>query len=173
MIHRYPRLGALLVFSLLSGFIVLDCGVSRGSTRAPGKAHRTQTQKSKAKTDLNKPFVIRETYHENASNQSDKGIVGLDMLIEPGHYPVVKRIFKGTPAYRQGIRVGDTVLAINGVRTIHKSLWEVDALISDRPGELVTLTILHDVQIKKVSLTVMSLDEASAAVRESFAGLIP
>jgi C-terminal processing protease CtpA/Prc len=120
-----------------------------------------------------KPFVIQETYREALPETSDKGVVGLDMLIEPNHYPVIQKIFKGTPAHAQGIRVGDTILAINGERTVNKTLREVDLLISDIPGEVVNLIILRDGKPKKYSLTVMSLGQANSAVRASFTGLSP
>ena len=120
-----------------------------------------------------KPFVIQETYRETLPETPEKGVVGLDMLIEPNHYPVIQKIFKGTPAHSQGIRVGDTILAINGVRTVNKTLREVDLLISDTPGEVVNLIILRNGKPKKYSLTVMSLGQADPTIRASFAGLSP
>jgi S1-C subfamily serine protease len=120
-----------------------------------------------------KPFVIQETYREALPETTEKGVVGLDMLIEPNHYPVIQNVFKGTPAQVAGLRVGDTILAINGVRVVNKTLREVDLLISDIPGELVNLIILRNGKPKKYSLTVMSLGQADPEVRNSFAGLIP
>jgi S1-C subfamily serine protease len=133
--------------------------------------------RSNAKTVMppkaGKPFVIQETYRETVSETPEKGVVGLDMLIEPNHYPVIQNIFKGTPAHSQGIRVGDTILAINGVRTVNKTPREVDLLISDIPGEVVHLIILRGGKPKKYSLTVMSLGQADPTIRASFAGLSP
>ncbi len=126
-----------------------------------------------SKTGSKKPFVIQETYREQKPYEDERGIVGLDMLIEPNHYPVVQRIFKGTPAYTEGVRIGDTILAINGVRAIDKSLWEVDQLISDVPGDVVSLTLLRDGKLKRINLTVMPISEANAAVKNSFSGLMP
>jgi C-terminal processing protease CtpA/Prc len=137
----------------------------------------TQKLTPKKTSETGKPFVIRETYRESALETSkttdDKGIVGLDMLVEPDQYPVVQRVFRGTPAQTQGIRVGDTILAINGVRTLHQSLWQLDALISDVPGDVVTLTILRDGKLRKFGLTVMPLSEANASVQSNFSGFMP
>lgn len=147
-----------------------------GWTAKPAPQAKQNTTQKKS-NDAGKPFVIRETYREstmdNTSPADSKGIVGLDMLVEPDRYPVVQRVFKGTPAQTQGVRIGDTILAINGVRTLHQSLWELDALISDVPGEVVTLTILRDGKLRKFGLTVMPLSEANASVRNNFSGLSP
>lgn len=137
----------------------------------------TQKLTPKKTSETGKPFVIRETYRESelapSETRDDKGIVGLDMLVEPDRYPVVQRVFKGTPAQTQGVRIGDTILAINGVRTLHQSLWELDALISDVPGDMVILTILRDGKLRKFGLTVMPLSEANASVKSNFSGFGP
>ncbi|WP_303674537.1 PDZ domain-containing protein [Vampirovibrio chlorellavorus] len=169
---------------ILAVLMVLSTHLS-GWTASPAPQARQQagqiasTKKPPAATskDAGKPFVIRETYRENsqaANNPLDnKGIVGLDMLVEPDRYPVVQRVFRGTPAQTQGLRIGDTILAINGVRTLHQSLWELDAMISDVPGDVVTLTILRDGKLRKFGLTVMPLSEANASVKSTFSGFGP
>lgn len=159
--------------SLLLTALLLSPNVSFSAQPVTkGKAPATR------KAATQKPFVIQETYRQETGRErqpyeNERGIVGLDMLIEPNHYPVVQRIFKGTPAYAQGVKMGDTILAINGVRAINKSLWEVDRLISDVPGEVVSLIILREGKRRQVSLTVMPISEANVAVRSSFAGLMP
>lgn len=136
-----------------------------------GKPVKPAKSADKTKSPDNKSFTIQETYREaKPFYVNERGIVGLDMLIQPNHYPVVERIFKGTPAYNQDVRIGDTILAINGVRAIDKSLWQVDQMISDIPGEVVTLTILRDGKLRKIDLTVMPLSEATFAVKSTFEG---
>lgn len=135
--------------------------VPRGKVPTPGKVA------------AKKPFVVQETYREQTPYEDQKGIVGLDMLIEPERYPVVQRVFKGTPAYTEGVRSGDVILAINGVRAVNKSMWEVDKMISDIPGDVVNLTVMRDGQLRKFNLTVMPINEASAAVQNSFSGFVP
>jgi hypothetical protein len=167
------RLHALKALSCLC--LIAAGGLSlMGLASQPVSKARPSTPHATGKAGQGKkPFVIQETYRETTPAQQEKGIVGLDMLINPGHYPVVQRVFKGTPAALQGIRVGDVIMAINGVRAVNKSLWEVDTLISDVPGDVVTITILRGSNLRKVPLTVMSLSEANAQVRNNFAGLIP
>ncbi len=157
--------------------VVATLGVPIVGWTAKPAPQAKQNSPQKKTGDAGKPFVIRETYRESnvdtSSTADSKGIVGLDMLVEPDRYPVVQRVFKGTPAQTQGVRIGDTILAINGVRTLHQSLWELDAMISDVPGDVVTLTILRDGQLRKFGLTVMPLSEANASVRNNFSGFAP
>lgn len=137
----------------------------------PAPKGKPSKSAGKTKSPDKKAFTIQETYREaKPFYVNERGIVGLDMLIQPNHYPVVERIFKGTPAYNQDVRIGDTILAINGVRAIDKSLWQVDQMISDIPGEVVTLTILRDGKLRKIDLTVMPLSEATSAVKSTFKG---
>lgn len=114
------------------------------------------------------PFVIRETYRQASTGKSEKGIVGVDLLIEPRHYPVIQRVFSGTPAQRSGIRPGDVILAINGSRVFDKTLWEVDAIISDRPGEQVDFTLLRGEKTRKISLRVESMSSLSGTQQQPF-----
>lgn len=95
------------------------------------------------------------------------GIVGLDMLIHSQRYPVVQYVFPHTPADRQGIRAGDTLLAVNGVQLLGKSRAQVDAMIPDVPGERVSFVIARDGRLHEVTLTVMALSEVAQQSRSA------
>jgi C-terminal processing protease CtpA/Prc len=113
--------------------------------------------------DATKPFVIRETFHQAPPRQSppSPGIVGLDMMIAPGQYPLVQAVLPGTPAARQGVQPGDRIIAINGLAAMDRSRTEVDAMISDVPGDSVALRLLRGVRVVDVRLTVVSLAQMS------------
>jgi C-terminal processing protease CtpA/Prc len=122
------------------------------------------------------PFVIHETYAQALSKierdtKNSHGVVGLDLLIQKGHYPIVEGIFQGTPAAVQGLLPGDMILAVNGVSTLHKNLAQVDSLISDVPGDRVVLTVQRGQRLSQVRLTVAALEELSPNLRAEFSGM--
>ena len=123
------------------------------------------------------PFVIRETFHQDtAQPQTDKstvqhGIVGLDLLIREGYNPLVQDVFPGTPAERQGVLPGDIILTINGVSTLKKSINQVDAMISDQPGDGVTFLIKRGSKVSRVYLVVVALEALNPRLRSNFTGL--
>lgn len=130
---------------------------------------------SEPKLDTSRPFVIRETYQQRAlpdESSRQRGIIGLDMQINPSQYPLVKAVLHGTPAQHQGIIPGDVIVAINGTSAMGKELEEVDAMISDIPGEKVHFTLLRGTRLLQVPLTVVSLGQVSKALQSSYAFLL-
>ena len=122
------------------------------------------------------PFSIRAVYQQNAKPEKTTpppahGVVGLNLLIQQGHYPLVHGVFPGTPAARQGIQSGDRILFINGATTLGKSVTAVDAMISNVPGEVVDFTLQRGTRMVQVHLTVAALEALSPHVRPAFSGL--
>lgn len=120
------------------------------------------------------PFVIHETFQKAEPVKPQPvthGIVGLDLLIQKGHYPLVHGVFRGTPAANQGLLPGDMILSVNGTPTLGKNVNQVDAMISDVPGEQITLTVQRGPQLNQVHLIVAALEELSPALRSDFSGL--
>jgi hypothetical protein len=134
----------------------------------------TSNLPSASKSTGNRPFVIRETYQYTPSEPAprERGIIGLDMLINPAQYPVVKAVLNGTPAQRRGILPGDVIVAINGTSATGKELAEVDAMISDVPGESVSFSILRGTRLFSVQVTIVSLAQVSQALQNSYAFLL-
>lgn len=142
------------------------------SDGVPTTSHKTTASASGRPTT--KPFVVKETYHQQGNAPANShGVVGLDMAIRPDSYPVIQSVFPGTPAQQQGIRPRDLLVAINGVRTYNKSVTEVDALISDVPGDVVSLTVLRGTQLKQIHLTVASVESLSRETQSTFSYLMP
>lgn len=131
---------------------------------------QTRPHPAEPQLDTTKPFVIRETYQQAQPShpKASAGIVGLDMLITPGQYPLVQAVLDGTPAFRQGVQPGDRIVAINGVPAIDKSRSEVDALISDVPGDPVSLKLLRGTRLIAIQLTVVSLAQVSRNLQNSY-----
>jgi membrane-associated protease RseP (regulator of RpoE activity) len=120
------------------------------------------------------PFQLREIYKHGVSSPQPKrqpsahGIVGLDLLISSNRYPVVTGVFDGTPAERLGIQPGDTIVAVNGVQAIGKSRAQVDAMISDKPGESVDFLVARGAALKRIRLQVESIDALSDYAKAGF-----
>ncbi len=115
---------------------------------------------------------IETTVHQEdyESVDTSPGIVGLDILIRPYTYPMVKDVFRHSPAHQAGIRPGDTILAINGVTTAGRSSWQVDQAITDIPGEMVSLTIRRRNDVKNIEMQVISLGKVDDAIRAVYIG---
>src|SRR3990172_1152757 len=90
------------------------------------------------------------------------GGVGIEIRIEPDTKELtVASPLVGTPAYEAGIRAGDKVLRIDGESTQGLSLQDAADRMRGKPGDPVTLTILHpdqeeptDVQIVRAVIRV-------------------
>lgn len=121
------------------------------------------------------PFVIHETYEQHAdapeTHKASHGVVGLDLLIQQGRYPMVQGVFRGTPAATQGLLPGDMILAINGITTFGKNITQVDTMISDVPGDRVLLTVQRGARLSQVRLTVAALDTLPSGLRSEFSSL--
>lgn len=109
-----------------------------------------------AQLDTSTPlFTIQET-RKRAAKSAGPGIVGIDMLISGGRYPVVQMVFPGTPAWDQGLQAGDTIVAVDGVQTVGKTRSQIDIMISDRPGDVVVFTVARATELKQITVTVAS-----------------
>lgn len=120
-----------------------------------------------------KTFVIQETKQAPRPVAQGPGIVGLDMLIQADRYPVVQYVFRQTPAAQAGMRPGDTIVAVDGRQTIGRSRAQVDQMISDVPGDIVTFTVVRDGEMREFRLTVMALEDVPAPVKPNFFALYP
>ena len=181
--HPYWRPSGSAMAAILITLACLTHSIPAAIAQAPQKLHNqtprqpeldVSQSKGKQSSSSAKPFVLRETYHQQQSTvQSSHGVVGLDMTIRPDSYPIVQSVFPGTPAQQQGVRPRDILVAINGIRTYDKNVDEVDALISDVPGDTINLTVMRGAQLKQIRLTVVSVDSLSREMQASFSSLLP
>lgn len=105
--------------------------------------------------------------------EPEPGIVGLDLRVTPAAYPIVYDVFQGTPADFSDLRQGDEVVSVNGIPTLGKSSFEIDQMISDRPGEAILFTVLRHGQVQKRRLTVLPLSQLSEDLRALFTTSVP
>jgi carboxyl-terminal processing protease len=71
--------------------------------------------------------------------------VGMELVIDPETKQLkVLSPLVGTPAYRAGILAGDRILRIGKTATEGMSLAEAGALLRGKPGEAITLAIVHE-----------------------------
>jgi membrane-associated protease RseP (regulator of RpoE activity) len=97
------------------------------------------------------------------------GIVGLDLLIQLKQYPVIQGVFRGSPAALVGMQPQDFILEVDGISTLGKSKEQVDAQISDVPGQKVKFKVLRNGSIYQFQLKVISLYKAPSALRNLYA----
>ncbi len=86
--------------------------------------------------------------------------VGMEVTLDPEtrQLTVLSPMF-GSPAYLAGVRAGDKILRIGASSTLGMSLRDAIGLLRGKPGEPVTLTILHhdgeqpvDIQIVRATI---------------------
>jgi carboxyl-terminal processing protease len=78
------------------------------------------------------------------SLDSEFGGVGTEIILDPETKQLtVASPLVGTPAYEGGVRAGDKILRIDGKSTQGLSLQDAADRLRGKPGDPVTLTILH------------------------------
>ncbi len=125
----------------------------------------TLDNKASAEVTLNGGVDMSIQQTETEQTSQSPGIVGLDMVIRPGTFPIVRDVYRYSPAHMAGIRPGDRILAINGNPTMGKTTWQVDQEISDIPGDVVYFTVKRQTAVMNRELTVASLDNVHPTLR--------
>ncbi|HXH06955.1 MAG TPA: RIP metalloprotease RseP [Vicinamibacterales bacterium] len=74
-----------------------------------------------------------------------------DIGVEPLTHPEVVAVTPGSPAARAGIRPGDVILGIDGLRDVE--LQRLIAHIKERPERPVTLTIRRGAEVRDIQVT--------------------
>ncbi|MCE5302340.1 MAG: S41 family peptidase [Planctomycetaceae bacterium] len=84
------------------------------------------------------------------------GGVGIVLTLDPrSRQLTVLSPLAGSPAYRAGIRAGDKILRINKQSTQGVSLQDAVTWLSGKPGDTVTLMVLHRYEDKPVEIRVV------------------
>lgn len=98
----------------------------------------------------------RELTEFQADLDQEFGGIGVMIEVNPQtkRPTVVSPIF-GTPAYRAGLRAGDTILKVEGISTDELTLRDAVNRIHGKVGEAVRLTILHAGEQEPVELEIV------------------
>lgn len=93
----------------------------------------------------------------------EPGIVGFELRVGLISSPIIKQVFKNSPAESAGLKEGDVLLAVDGQELAGKTRRQVDNAIPDTPGTKVTFTVLRNSKIRQVSVVVAALSDVPRA----------
>jgi len=98
---------------------------------------------------LNDPYTVFMNPEETKALQDEvKGeYAGIGVMIKEDDatkYPIIVTVFKGTPAEKAGLKVGDLIIEVNGTSTKNLTLDEVSNLVKGKVGTSVNLKIKRD-----------------------------
>jgi hypothetical protein len=87
-----------------------------------------------------------------AQTESGIGIIGVKFVMGLGRPPIIRRVFPGTPAWEQGLRARDIIVAVDGIPTYGLSKDEVYNMIIGTPHTPVTISFRRnsDFQVRKM-----------------------
>ena len=99
-----------------------------------------------------------------AAKFQNRGWAGVEMEHNSEGKPYVTTVIAGTPADNARVKVGDVLLAINGI-TIQEENWDkLQALEGDmKPGAKFHYTIQRNGKEREIALTLAEMPEAAVA----------
>lgn len=80
------------------------------------------------------------------------GGLGVSVLKGPKHI-IISLPYEGGPGQRAGLKIGDKLVAIDGVNIVGASMQTISEHMRGRPGTTVEVTVLRDGQEKKMTVT--------------------
>jgi S1-C subfamily serine protease len=96
-------------------------------------------------------------------------VVGMDLMPEDSGI-IVKRVTEGSPAERAGIRVGDKVLAADGVK-IRSVYQAVRPILFKQPGDVITFVVEQESGVRSVDVVLGGGVSVDAGADGNFAQL--
>jgi carboxyl-terminal processing protease len=104
--------------------------------------------------DPHSAYLDKDAFQEmEVETQGEFTGVGIEITIQDGRLTVVSPI-EGTPAYKAGLKAGDTILKINGEPTRDITIMDAVDKIRGPKGTEVELTVLHEDENQPVTITV-------------------
>jgi C-terminal processing protease CtpA/Prc len=87
-----------------------------------------------------------------ADAQSGIGIIGVKFVMAFGRPPIINRVFPGTPAFENGLKPNDIIVAVDGVPTYGLTKEEVFNMIVGTPNTPVSISLMRksDFQVRRM-----------------------
>lgn len=92
----------------------------------------------------------------NQQVEQEFGGIGIQVTVDPQHRRLtVMTPLPGTPAYKAGVRAGDTIMDIAGKSTENMTIDQAVKILKGKPGEAVTIGIRHpgSQEVEQVTMT--------------------
>ncbi|HTN77743.1 MAG TPA: PDZ domain-containing protein, partial [Pirellulaceae bacterium] len=127
------------------------------------------TESSPAVSELNRDRRLEDVGTSVVVLKRRRPIVGM-VLDGIGESVVIKRIEKNSPADKAGLKVGDVVQAVEGIR-IRSVYQAVTPVLYKQPGDIVAYEVLQGETARRVEVTLgggVELPSAPAEVLGSF-----
>jgi hypothetical protein len=108
-----------------------------------------------------KPKIDSEVKQDmlNAQAQLGIGIIGVKFVMAFGRPPVINRVFPGTPAFEQGLKADDIIVAVDGVPTFGLTKDEVFNMIVGTPNTPVSVSVRHNQDFRVCKMLRMDFNE--------------
>ena len=95
----------------------------------------------------------------NAQAQLGIGIIGVKFVMVVGRLPVINRVFPGTPAFEQGLKTDDIIVAVDGVPTFGLTKDEVFNMIVGTPNTPVSISVRRNQDFRVCKMLRMDFNE--------------
>ncbi|TPW34276.1 PDZ domain-containing protein [Oecophyllibacter saccharovorans] len=94
----------------------------------------------------------QQAHDERAYRQGDDYSIGVKLAERPGRSPTISAININSPAWENGLDIGQTVIMVDGRSTRNVPLDTVQNWLAGAPGSNVTLTVLQQGRRKTITL---------------------
>jgi hypothetical protein len=95
----------------------------------------------------------------DAQAQLGIGIIGVKFVMALGRPPVINHVFPGTPAFEQGLKADDIIVAVDGVPTFGLTKDEVFNMIVGTPNTPVSISVRHNQDFRVCKMIRMDFND--------------
>ncbi len=92
--------------------------------------------------------------------------MGIDFEIDEEGYPEITGLHEGSAASESGLRIGDTIIEVNGVSTQGKGVAEVENMITRTSLEVLDVKIIHRDDERDINVTLKPVENNTVLVED-------